>query len=336
MKRVVTIRDVGKHAGVSLATVSRVLNEHETVNGEMRARVLQAVDALGYRPNLAARSLKTSRSSLIMFMIPEISNPYYTETYRGIHAVADTRGYVTLIFEAPDVNAAVSSILKRGADGVIIDAFYGKESKERLSHAGIPFVQTNVPANLSTSESSVRVDVFGATLEVLRYLRSMGHERIGLIDGNSGQTDIDERERAFRAYFEEQQFCDPKPFIASTVANQDKYHGGYAGMRLLLGRELGITAAVALNDLVAVGAIAGARSLGLSVPGDISIVGFDNTDAARYSNPPLTSVSIPTFKQGQIAAEMLFNMLDEPEAHRYSVQLHTELILRESVRRHPS
>jgi LacI family repressor for deo operon, udp, cdd, tsx, nupC, and nupG len=333
MRRTVTIRDVSHRAGVSLSTVSRVLNDHSTVNPAMRERVLQAVQDLGYRPNLAARTLKTSRSHLIVFVIPEISNPYYTETYRGIHSVAAERGYVTLIHEATDVHAAIQSILNRGADGVVIDAFYTQESKDKLIQAGIPFVQTNAPASFSIEESSVRIDVYGAMIEVLDYLREMGHERVGVIDGNTITSAMDERERAFRAYAETHGIEDPNRFIVSTVRNQDKYGGGFSGIRELVARDVGITAIVALNDLVAIGAVAGARTVGLSVPNDLSVVGFDNTDIAKYANPPLTTVAIPTLKQGQIAAKMLFDMLDDPNEHRYSAQLHTELIIRESVRR---
>ncbi|HUX49525.1 MAG TPA: LacI family DNA-binding transcriptional regulator, partial [Spirochaetia bacterium] len=129
MKNAVTIHEVSRRAGVSLSTVSRVLNDNANVNADMRERVLRAVEDLGYRPNLAAQALKTSRSRMIVFLIPEISNPYYTETYRGIHSVAQQRGYVTLIYEADDVDAAVHSILMRGADGVLIDAVFGNESK---------------------------------------------------------------------------------------------------------------------------------------------------------------------------------------------------------------
>ena len=92
MKSTVTMHEVSRRAGVSLSTVSRVVNDHATVNAEMRERVLRAVTDLGYRPNMAAQTLKTNRSRLIVFLTPEISNPYYTETYRGIHAVADKRG----------------------------------------------------------------------------------------------------------------------------------------------------------------------------------------------------------------------------------------------------
>lgn len=333
MKNAVTMHDVSARAGVSLSTVSRVLNDHATVNPEMRDRVLRAIEELGYRPNLAARTLKTNRSKLIVFLIPEISNPYYTETYRGIHSVAEKQGYATLIYEATDLDAAVRQMLMRDADGVVIDAFYGKRSKEALAREGIPFVQTNAPATLTSDESSIRVDVYGATLELLRYLRSMGHQSIGIIDTYIRNGAIDERERAFRAYGAEEGISDPKRFIVRSVEPQEKYSGGYTGMRELIRRRVGVTATICHNDLVAVGAIAGARSLGLEVPRDLSIAGFDNARFSQYTTPPLTTVNIPTVKQGEIAAKMLIDLIDAPSEPRYSVQLQTELIVRESIAR---
>lgn len=333
MKNAVTIHDVSQRAGVSLSTVSRVLNENATVNPAMREKVLRAIEELGYRPNLAARALKTNRSRLIVFLIPEISNPYYTEIYRGIHSVADDHGYITLIYETTDEDAAVQHILTRGADGVVIDAFYGKSSKKQLVRAGVPFVQTNAPATLNTDESSVRLDVFGAMSQVLDYLHSEGHRRIGLIDSNLGHGAMDERERAYCAYTAEHRLGDPSPYIVRSVHTQEKFSGGYEGMRALASRGLDLTAVVALNDHVAIGAIAGARSLGLQVPADLSVVGFDNAAFAEFASPPLTTVDLPTFKQGEIAVKMLIDLMDKPEEPRYSVQLQTELVIRDSVRR---
>lgn len=332
MKNAVTIHEVSSRAGVSLATVSRVLNDHPTVDAEMRRRVLLAVKELGYRPNQAARTLKTSRSRLIVFLIPEISNPYFTEIYRGLHEVAATHGYITLIYEASDIDAAMREVLTRDADGVAIDAFYTKRTREALTRAGIPFVETNAPATLSSDKSSVRIDVFGATIELLDYLRSLGHARVGIIDSQERGGLIDERERAFLTYAGEHGVSDPRRFIVRTVGLKEKYGGGFRGMQELIRRNTGATAALCLNDLVAVGAIAGARSLGYEVPRDISVVGFDNAAVAQYANPPLTTVNIPTVKQGEIAAKMLIDLMDRPSEPRYSVQLQTELVVRDSVR----
>lgn len=332
MKSAVTIHDVSQRAGVSLSTVSRVLNDRTTVNPDLRERVLQAVQELDYRPNLAARTLKTSRSRLIVFMVPEISNPYYTETYRGIHAVAEEHGYITLMDETADVEGSLRTILARGPDGLIIDAFHFGSSEKELNRVEIPFVLTN--ACRTVEGSSVRVDIYGATRRVLAYLHAMGHQRIGLIVSPITRTfAIDERERAFRADAAEQGVAHPERFIAGTVDNFDKYRGGYQGMRELLSRDLGLTAVVTLNDLVAVGAISGAESLGRKVPNDISIVGFDNAALAPYTNPPLTTVSIPTLRQGEIAAKMLFELMESSSATPYSLEIGTELITRGSVRR---
>lgn len=213
--------------------------------------------------------------------------------------------------------------------------FYGNELKEECASAGIPFIQTNAPVSPSPAGRSVKVHVFGATLEVLSYLRSMGHRSITIIDSETRYGFIDERERAFRRYAADHDIEDPSPYVIHSIEAQDKYGGGYREMRELLARDIGITAALMLNDLVAVGAVAGARSLGLEVPRGISIVGFDNADIAQYANPPLTTVGIPTVKQGEIAVRMLIDLIRNPGEPGYSVQLQTQLIIRDSVRQLP-
>ncbi|WP_455382925.1 LacI family DNA-binding transcriptional regulator [Salinispira pacifica] len=332
MKKTVTIHDVSERAGVSLSTVSRVLNDTTPVRPALRDRVLRAVDELGYTPNLAARTLKTNRSHSIVFMVPEISNPYFTETYRGIRSVAAERGYVSFLYEADDVEKVLQTIITRGADGVVLDAIYREASKEALVSAGIPFVQTNTPVDHADERHCIRINLYGATLSMIDYLHSMGHRRIGLITYMQKGFPLRERLRAFRAYAAGNGLRHPERYIAETVG-VDKFAGGFQGIQTLLSRNPDITAVICMNDLVALGAIAGAESAGKHVPADISIVGFDNTSIAQYTNPPLTTTNIPTIRQGEIAARMLFELMEHPSADPYSVEIHTEIVVRDSVRR---
>jgi len=129
------------------------------VNPDLRERVLQAVQELDYRPNVAARTLKTSRSRLLVFIVPEITNPYYTETYRGIHSVAEERGYITLMDETADVESSLRTILARDPDGLILDAFHLGATKKELLRAEIPFVLTNAAADRTVGRSSVKIDI---------------------------------------------------------------------------------------------------------------------------------------------------------------------------------
>ncbi len=332
MKKTITIHDVSERARVSLSTVSRVLNNSTPVRPSLRERVLRAVKDLEYKPNFAARTLKTSRSHSIVFMVPEISNPYFTETYRGVWSVAAERGYVSFLYEADDVQRVLDSIITRGADGVILDAIYREASKDALVSAGIPFVQTNTPAHLTSDRHCIRVNLYAATLTMIEYLRGMGHTEIGLITYRPKGFPLRERLRAFRDYAHERGIANIDKYIAETVG-VDNSAGGYEGMQTLLSRELGITAVIAMNDLVALGAIAGAEAVGKRVPDDVSVVGFDNTNLSQYTNPPLTTTNIPTIRQGEMAARMLFELMEQPDSDPYSVEIHTELVIRGSVRR---
>ncbi len=330
--RKVTIWEVSKLAGVSISTVSRVLNDNNLVNLELKDRVLKAVAALSYKPNLAARTLKTRKSNSIYYVVPEIANPYFTEIYSGIQMASEKKGYVSFLYETVNVQRVIQALIMRGADGIVFDAVYRGDSKEDLEAAGIPYVQTNTPAQLP-DQNSVKIDIFQATLDVIAYLRSMGHAAIGLISYREKDHPLRERYRAFRHYAQKEGIPDLESYVSRQSFRAHKSADGYEGMKDLLERKKGITAVIALNDLTAIGAIAAAADLGYRVPEDVSIVGFDNTEIAKYSNPPLTTVNIPTVRQGEIATNMLFERIENRQAEPYSVELHTELIIRKSVSR---
>jgi LacI family transcriptional regulator len=198
----VTIREVSKLAGVSNSTVSRVLNKNNPVNPELRERVLKAVKTLSYKPNLAARTLKTRKSHSIYYVVPEIANPYFTEIYSGIQKVTEKRDYVSFLYETVNTQRVIHALIMRGADGIIFDAEYRGDSKEDLDVAGIPYVQTNTPAQYP-DKNSVKIDIFKATLDTIAYLKSMGHTVIGLITYKEKDHPIRERYRAFCHYARE-------------------------------------------------------------------------------------------------------------------------------------
>lgn len=326
----VTIREVSKLAGVSISTVSRVLNGNNPVNSALKDSVLKAVETLGYKPNLAARTLKTRKSHSIYYVVPEIANPYFTEIYSGIQKVTEKTDYVSFMYETVNAQRVIHTLIMRGADGIIFDAKYRDDSKEDLEAAGIPWVQTNTPMQYP-DKNSVKIDIFGATLDTIAYLKSMGHGTIGLITYMEKDHPIRERYRAFRHYAQEEGIHNFEEFVSLQSFRAHKSADGYNGMRELLERRNGITAVIALNDLTAIGAITAAVGMGYRVPEDVSIVGFDNTEIAKYCNPPLTTVNIPTVRQGEIATNMLFEMIGNRQAEPYSVELHTELIIRKTV-----
>jgi len=331
MKESITIHDVGKKAQVSPSTVSRVINNTTRVSPKRRDQVLRAITELGYKTNIAARTLKTNKSLSIVCVVPEYSNPYFTEIYRGIQTEMNTNGYVTFLYEGTDAKNVINNMIMRGVDGVIFDAIYRKVMKTALTEAGIPFVQINTPAQYS-GQNCIRIDIFNATLKIIDYLRLMGHTKIGLITYKANNFPIREKFRAFKYYAETKNIANYRDCISEQEFSSVKATQGYAAMKDFINRGIDLTAIIALNDFVALGAISAAIEYGLKVPHDISIIGFDNSEVAQHSNPPLTTVNIPTFKQGEIAAQMLIELMNSERAEPYSVELHTELIIRKSVK----
>lgn len=242
-------------------------------------------------------------------MVPEIANPYFTEIYSGIQKVTENRDYVSFLYETVNTQRVIHALIMRGADGIIFDAKYRGDSKEDLDVAGIPYVQTNTPAQYP-DKNSVKIDIFKATLDTIAYLKSMGHTVIGLITYKEKDHPIRERYRAFCHYAREEGIHHFEDFISLQSFRTHKSTDGFNGMKDLLERNRGITAVIALNDLTAIGAVTAAVSMGYRVPEDISIVGFDNTEIAKYCNPPLTTVNIPTVRQGEIATNMLLELIE--------------------------
>jgi len=329
-KKAATIRDVSKAAGVSVATVSRVINNTGNVKKHAQDKVLDALKELNYKPNIAARRLKTNKSSIIFYLAPEMSNPYFSEIYDGVKSIANENGYTTFMNEVSDVKKALHTTITHGVDGVIIDALYMNKTADELKASNIPYIITNAPAQLEI-ENAVKIDLFKATTEVISYLQFMGHREIGLITYRPKKHTIRERLRAFLEYAERYNIEDYKSCIVEDISSTNQCRDGFEAMNLLMNRMPNLTAVIVLNDATALGAVSAITQRGFSIPNDISIVSFDNTNLSKYSNPPISSVNIPKYKQGQIAARMLLEQLQNKNTEGYSVTMQTNIIKRKSV-----
>ncbi|WP_164737334.1 LacI family DNA-binding transcriptional regulator [Georgenia sp. SYP-B2076] len=325
----VTIRDVAAAAGVSVATVSRVTGPGSTypVGAATRARVMAAVEQLGYRPNGLARGLTQKNSRLIGVVVPDIANAYYPEVARGIEDVAGEHGYQAVFCSTdrdPDkARAYVEALLDKRVSGLAVIGG-GEEvafAEADLAGYGASAVFVGRP---SSAFPTVRVDNVGAAREMTEHLLGLGHTRVGLIAGSETSSTASERRRG---YHEALEASGHGPGLVELGDFTEA--GGYAAARRLLQAPETPTAIFASNDRMALGALAALSDLGLRVPQDVALVGFDDVPMSTYVRPALTTVSVSARELGVRAMLLLLQRLNGQPGPR-EVRVRTRLIVRES------
>jgi LacI family transcriptional regulator len=305
-----TIADVATRAGVSTATVSRVLAGRGGARPETRERIITSARELGYRPSGVARSLKLQTTRTLGLVITDIGNPFFPELVRAVEDAARARNYAVLLCNAGEDGGREAAYLEllaeRRVDGIVIaSSGVGVRHGAWLATAPLPVVLVNCAspaASLPTILSDNRV---GARLAI-EHLLSLGHRRIGHISAPSRNEAAAERLQGARDAFRDAGL-DPAELL---VAEGDGHvAGGAAAAHLLLEREPALSGIFAYNDLSAIGAIRTIRGRGLTVPGDVSVVGFDDVDLAAYADPPLTTIAQQTARMGRWAVAQLLDRL---------------------------
>jgi LacI family transcriptional regulator, repressor for deo operon, udp, cdd, tsx, nupC, and nupG len=330
----VSIADVAERAGVSVATVSRVLNGHTNVRQPTREKVLAAVAASGYRINELARNLRTAESRLLLTVIPDFGNPFYAAIVRGIDSVARQNGYYTLLCDTgadPSRERSYFDLLRgRRADGAICldPAAVQKALAEEAS--SLPWVAC-CEFDPDAPVPYVGIDNRLAAGDVVRYLIGNGHTRIALI--NSGHGYLYGRQR-LAGYLDALRDAgiDANPAWHIELDSLDYEVGARAALQLTaLDTGQRPTAIFAVSDTLAIGVMNGIRSAGLRVPDDVAVVGFDDIAVAAHVDPPLTTVAQPMQTLGEKAAELLIKRLRDPAAHVPGVLMPHRLIQRRSA-----
>lgn len=326
-----TIADVARHAGVSVATVSHVMNHTRHVEPETAERVRAAITALRYSPNSVARSLRRGETKTIGLLLPDNSNPFFASVARQIEDAGFVAGYTVILCNS-DGNAEkeeryLSVLMAKQIDGLI---FAGSSDHARVFARLLP----SVPAVLldreiqSVNVDSVLVDHEHGGFLAGRHLAGLGHRKIGVIGGPRDSSSGPARLRGFiRALGEEAGLELP---AASIVDSDYHFAGGRLAMEQLMAQAPDITAVFACNDLMAMGAVTALRSRGLRVPDDMSMVGFDDIPYAVTTWPPLTTIAQPVEKIGTRAVSLLLERLGEPEAPSRREVLAPVLVERES------
>lgn len=303
-----TILDVAERARVSKSLVSLVMRGAPNVSEKRRAAVLRAAAELGYRPNELARGLVRGRTHTIGVLLSDLHNPFFAETVDGMEEESDSFRYRTLLSTGdrdPEREVrAIRHLLERQAEGIAL-------LSPRISNSDIRDVASNVPTVLvgrrtreAYVDSIVNNDFAGAVL-VVEHLYELGHRRIAHISGGNGAGAGSRRrgyERAMQRLGLERHL-----FIAPGEYTDE---GGYRGARRLLNEKTWPTAIFAANDLAAMGALSAIREAGLSVPDDISVVGYDNTYLAQLTSISLSSVDQPRREMGMLAVRLLLERIE--------------------------
>jgi LacI family repressor for deo operon, udp, cdd, tsx, nupC, and nupG len=325
-----SIHLVAKEAGVSIATVSRVLNRSKPVSNAARLKVEEAVAQLGYRVNVFGRNLRKAQSKLLMVLVPDIANPYFAEIVRGIESVARVNGYNIILVDASmgldAEGTSVSAISNRLADGVISLAHIHEDHGLRSIVRSIPWVSCS-EFSPDAGVPYVAIDHRQGAVDAVQYLLNRGHKRIALIGGDESNLWAQQRREGYIAALERARIPIDENLIRS--ASSTDYKDGQVVAASLLALEELPTAVFAVSDTLAIGAIKAFRKVGLRVPNDVAVMGFDNIPIAEVFEPSLTTVSQPMHEIGRVATELLLNLLaGEKPASRI---LSHSLILRESA-----
>lgn len=326
-----TIDDVAKFAGVSRATVSRVLNNNPKVDDDMRSRVLDAVRALGYQPNRAARRLRAQSSNVIGLVISDIQNPYFLSVIRGVEDAAYAQQMNLILCnsdEDPDKERMYLNVMEsERVAGLIIVPAHSNNSADlnQLKQAGIPIILLDrVVRNVQVD--TVQVDNELGAYEAVKHLTNLGYKRIATITGSRKLTTGRERYQGYLAALE----AAGLPLDESLVKTGNfKTETGYA-LALELMENNPPDAIFVANNLMSLGALRALRERGIRVPDDVALVGFDDLPWSGELYSPLTAVSQPTYELGQEAMSMLLRRLNDPTAPYRTVVLQPHLIVRES------
>ena len=329
-----TIYEVAREAGVSTATVSRVINDRRHVRESTRHRVEEAMERLGYVANRQARGLAGGRSRMIGLLVHELGSSYFTQVIRGIDIAVASIGYDLMLYTSHarvEAEARHAMELATGpVDGVIfVLAVDPSKYVETLRRQGMPFVMLDHSHELSGTTFVAAANRSG-TRQAIDHLIELGHRRIGFITGKPAVSSAGERLAGYRDALRAADIPYDRELVVTGDFLEER---GYQATQQLLVLDPPPTAVFTSADTAAFGAIKAARDAGLRVPQDLSVVGFDDIPEASLVMPPLTTVRQPLMEMGATAVRLLQRLMDQPDATPRRTELDTELIVRESTAR---
>lgn len=325
-----SVQDIAERAGVSTATVSRVLNQSELVRPKTRAKVEAVIAEFGYQPNALARNLRTAESRMLLTMVPDFGNPFYAEIVRGIDAYSRSKGYHVLLCDTgADASAEgtyFDMVRHRLADGAICldpDSIQHGISAEMKGLNWVACCEYDPDANIPY----VGIDNEKAACDAVTYLIGQGCKNIALINSDKRYRYARDRNKGYEAALSK---AGLKKMQQKFTSGLEFDNGHRAATELLKGSRKP-DAIFAVSDTLAIGAIRAVRDAGLSVPHDVRVMGFDNIPIATIMEPQLSTVAQPMRELGETAARLLIDRLRNPLAKTGGILLKHELVLRQSA-----
>lgn len=329
-----TIKEVADYAGVSVATVSRVLNQTGYVSDDLRQRVQEAAARLQYRPSRVAKSLRRQKTETVGVLVPQLDQPFFSKLTFAIQQRLLGDGYYTLVgssIEDSEAEAAyIEMLVGQRVDGVVIvPTGTNSGNVERLLNYDIPVVMVDRDIPQLTDLDRVMCDNQGGAFTATQHLLELGHRRISFIGGPAYSEPVKARQRGVEAALKTHGMAlSPDQFITGQLP---QFEMGYTAARDLLRQSPRPTAIFAFSDVTAIGAIHAANELGIRIPEDISIIGFDNIPMAAYTYPELTTVSQPIQAMGRAAGDLLMKRIQGDTSSVQRITLETALVIRKST-----
>lgn len=333
----ITIDYIARMANVSKATVSRVINNKaDGVGKETRARVQRLIDEYGYKPNLMARGVATSRTKSIGLVIPDITNPFFPELVKAIEHHASKSGYTIILFNtdsSPEKEMkSISTLIANRVDGVILDTVLQEQSQILYSFDkyDIPCVLIDRRTKTFDYAAGVFVDNEYAFYVAAEFLIKHGNQRIAFIKGPEDLSTTRERLMGYRSALKQYGLA----FDPELIAKGDfSYESGYDAVMALHEKGTEMTAVLACNDLMAIGAMRALRDLGKKIPDEVEVIGFDNIQFSQMVDPALTTMEQPLYELGSKAADAILALIEGRRLSESNFRLEAKLVLRESTRK---
>jgi LacI family transcriptional regulator len=334
----VTIAEVAKAAGVSKATVSRVLSgNHKYLTPETRWRVEQAIKQLDYRPSTVARSLTSKRTNTVGVLVADISNPFYPDVFLGIEDGAVKHGYNVFLcntnYDLARGKNYIQSLVDKRVDGVLImTSSFSREWLVELERNNVPVIVLDWEVqSRGSNQSTIAVDFERGIHAAVEHLYGLGHRRFAHVGGPPLLQTSRDRRNAFLCALAEYGIDRTEvPVIDGNL----RIDAGRHAVKELLTLPQWPTAVFAANDMMAIGMLLEARTKGIRIPDDLSVVGLDDIWLAAQSEPPLTTVALPRYEIGQLAMRLLFDLLDRPREdyiETVATVVRTSLVIRQST-----
>ena len=331
------IRRVAEKAGVSLGTVSNAINRPEILAPETLKRVRKAIDELKFIPNASAQTLRAGKTRILGLVVPDISNPFFTDLAKGVNDAALLAGYVVILCNTDEDSEKedhyIDILAGQNVRGILITPAH--ETNKRLneiSRRGIGLTLVDRPS-IAVDTCSVEVNDAHGGLLALEHLYERGHRKIMCLTGESDIPQVAERERGMREAISRIPKADRPSIITQRIPMMTADSASTVMSEHIAEKGLNFTAVICGNDLVAFGAIRAIRAAGYSIPEDVSVIGYDDIDFAANATVPLTSIAQPKYQLGYAAAELVISECENPEKHAHQkIQFQPHLIVRNSTR----